>query len=317
IEELEKRGHSISITAREYAQTTGMLDELGMEYTLIGAHAGAKLSKKLFEVIKRSAKLVTYAKNRKFDLALTFNSASLAIAAKMLRIRSIVFMDYEFQPLNHLTFRLCNRVVTPVCFPDAALLRFNALGKTVKYEGLKEEVYLVEHRSCNNPLEQLNISKDKVIVIVRPPATMALYHRFKNDLFYETVHHILQNRDVAMIAFPRSVEQRKIFESFGDPKLTIPQKAVDGRDMLHYADMVLSAGGTMNREAGVLGVPAYTVFKGKIGAADKSLIALGRIVPIRSKDDFKKIVIQKAKQKISLVNPNVRKALINIILEGR
>jgi predicted glycosyltransferase len=206
-------------------------------------------------------------------------------------------------------------VVTPLCFPNIALAKFHALGKTVKYDGLKEEVYLAEYRPCNNPIEQLNISKDKIIVVVRPPATMALYHRFPNDLFYEAVQHILHDRDVAMVAFPRSKEQRKILESFSDTKLKIPEKAVDGRDMLHHADMVLSAGGTMNREAAVLGVPAYTVFKGRIGAADRSLIAMGRIVPIRSKDDFKRIVIQKAKQKRPLVNPNVRKTLINIILQ--
>lgn len=286
-----------------------------MPYTLIGAHAGAKLSRKLLEVIKRSTKLIRYAKNKKFDLALTFNSASLVTAATFLRIRSMVFMDYEFQPLNHLTFRLCDKVVTPLCFPDRALIKFNALEKVIRYEGLKEEVYLADYTCCNNPLEQLNVNNEKVIVVVRPPATMALYHRFANDLFYETVQYILNNDNTEMIAFPRSEEQRKIFQSFGDSKLIIPPKAVDGRDILHHADLVLSAGGTMNREAGVLGVPAYTVFKGKIGAADKSLIAMGRIVPIRSRGDFDKISIQKAKQKISLANSNVRTTLINIILQ--
>ena len=315
IEELTKLGHTVDITAREYAQTVGMLDELNMEYTLIGTHAGAKLSKKMFEVIKRSTKLVTYSKNKKFDLALTFNSASLVIAAAVQRIRSIVFMDYEFQPLNHLTFRLSDRVVTPLCFPDEALRKFNAVGKTLKYDGLKEEVYLNERCSGRNPLKYLGLQDDKVIIIVRPPATMALYHRFTNDLFYDAVQYLLEDEKTIMIAFPRSKDQQEIFKSLSKLNLVVPEKPCDGRDLLHYADMVLSAGGTMNREAGVLGVPAYTIFKGKIGAADRSLIDMGRIIPIKSKEDFGKIVIKKAKRQTPLVNPDVRKRLVNIILQ--
>jgi predicted glycosyltransferase len=313
IEDLKKQGHSIDITAREYAQTTGMLDELSMTYTLIGAHAGAKLWKKLIDVVKRSSKLIHYAQGKKYDLALTFNSASLAVAARVQRIRSMVFMDYEFQPLNHLTFRLCNKVVTPLCFPDSALKKFNALQKTVKYNGLKEEVYLYAHRFDRDIKKKLGIDDDSIVTVVRPPATMALYHRFANDLFYEAVQYILQYDNIKMVALPRSAQQQAIFESFADPRIIIPDKAVDGRDLLHFSDIVLSAGGTMNREAGILGIPAYTVFKGKIGAADKYLIDRGRIITIKNSDDFRKIIIQKAMRKKPLTGSNIRKELVDII----
>lgn len=314
IEELTKRGHSVSITAREYAQTTGLLDEFKMPYTLIGAHAGAKLSKKLIGVLRRSSQLVSYSKNRRFDLALTFNSASLVVAAAIQRIASMVFMDYEYQPLNHLTFRLTDKVVIPQCFPDEALTKFNAVEKAVKYEGLKEQVYLSDFRTYENPLQELNIDSSKVVVIARPPATMALYHRFENDLFYDVIEHLLKDKKITMIAFPRSKEQKMFLESFGYTSLFIPPKPVDNRSLLHHTDLVISAGGTMNREAGVMGVPAYTVFKGMIGAADRYLIDLGRIIPINSKEDISKIAVRKIEHNNSLVNTNVKRTLINIIL---
>jgi len=316
VEELNRRGHSASITAREYAQTTGLLDRFRIQYTLIGAHAGAKITKKIIDVFKRGAQLRTYAKDKSFDLAITFNSPSLALAAKMLRIPSIIFMDYEYQPLNHLTFRLCDKVVTPTFFPDKALSRFGALNKTIKFDGLKEQVYLSDFRPEQGFLHSLDIDENKIIVTTRPPATMALYHRFEHDFFYEVVKHLLRNKDVIVIAVPRSEEQRETLQSLELPNLIIPEKALDGRNLLFYSDIVVSAGGTMNREAAVLGTPAYTVFKGRIGAVDQYLIDQGRITPIHSYDGVAKVRIEKKDRRSVLADKTLTSHITDLILHS-
>ncbi len=313
IEELNSRGNLVSITAREYAQTTGLLDEFSMPYTLIGAHAGAKITKKIIDVFKRGTQLKTYAKNREFDLALTFNSPSLALAAKILRIPSMVFMDYEYQPLNHLTFRLCDKVVTPAVFPDDALSKYGASHKVIKYDGLKEQVYLSDFEPQHNVLDHLDIDSEKIIVIARPPATMALYHQFENAFFYEIVKYLIKKKDVVVIALPRSGAQRETLKSLESSRLVIPEKAVDGRSLVYYSDIVLSAGGTMNREAAVLGVPAYTAFIGKIGAVDKYLINLGRIKLIKNFEDIEKIPLRKKEKKNVLKDHSITQQILKYI----
>ncbi len=316
IEELNSRGHSVSITAREYAQTTGLLDKFQLPYTLIGAHAGTKITRKVIDVYKRGTKLRAYAKDKDFAMALTFNSPSLALAAKILRIPSMVFMDYEHQPLNHLTFRLCDKVVTPACFPDEFLIKYGAIHKTFKFDGLKEQLYLSDFQPDQDFLNSLNIDKNKIIVVARPPATMALYHRFENDLFYDVIKYILKNKEVIMIVMPRSENQRFSLMSINESNLIIPEEVLDGRDLMCCSDIVISAGGTMNREAAILGIPAYTVFKGNMGAVDKYLIDLGRIVPIENLNDVKKIYIQKNLKKDTLINTNLTTNLVDLILNS-
>lgn len=314
IGELRKRGHSIRITARRYAQTTGLLKEFQIPFTLIGAHAGPRISSKVADIFMRSAKLYTYAKSKKIDLALAFNSPSLALAAKVLRIPSIGFMDYEYQPLNHFTFRLYEKIITPTIFPDDCLKRYGALHKVIKISGLKEQVYLSDFRPTPIFLDLLGVNKNKIIVTARPPATMALYHRFENHFFYEIISYLLKNKDVVVVVIPRSLKQKEFLLDFKRSNLIILERTVDGRNLLYYSDLVIGAGGTMNREAAVLGTPAYTIFKGKMGAVDKYLIKLGRIVDLTKNFDLRLIKLEKKKKVKPLVNKRLLPEIVNKIL---
>lgn len=314
MEELIAQGHDVQVTAREFAQTTSLLEKFSIPFTLIGAHAGARLARKIADVFSRATQLHTFAKKSHFDKALTFNSPSMVVAARLLKIPTVVFMDYEYQPLNHLTFRFASTVVTPTYFPAKSLARFGAFNKTVTYDGLKEQVYLSYFQPDHDFLQYLELSAEKIIATVRPPATMALYHRFENDFFYDVVRSLLKHEDVSVIAIPRVLEQRKIFESFGSDRLIIPDSALDGRDLVYHSDLVISAGGTMTREAAVMGTPAYTLFRGRIGAVDNYLIELGRIVPILCKEDVEKIKIAKLEKKEVLSNASINARILHFIL---
>ena len=316
MEKLIAQGHDVQVTAREFAQTTSLLDKYKIPFTLIGAHAGPNLTRKIADVFSRAIQLHMFARKYHFDKALTFNSPSMVVAARLLNIPSTVFMDYEYQPLNHLTFRFAHTVVTPVHFPRKSIARFGAMKKTVTYNGLKEQVYLSSYQPNQNFLPSIGIEPKNIIVTVRPPATMALYHRFENTFFYDVVRLLLEHENVFVIAIPRVLEQRQILKSFKSERLMIPDSALDGRDLVYYSDLVISAGGTMTREAAVMGTPAYTVFRGRIGAVDRYLIGLGRIVPIMCKDDVENIRVAKTDKKEVLSNTSVNVTILHYILQA-
>ncbi len=315
IEELKKWGHLVHITAGEHTRATRLLKEFQIPHTLIGVQAGAKISRRVTDIFKRGSLLRTYAKDKKVDLALLFNSPSLALAAKVLDIPSIVFMDYEYEPLNHLMLRLCDKVVVPTFFPDGFLMKFGAIQKTIKYDGLKEQVYLSDFQPEQDFLHSLNIDEHKIIITAKPPFT-ALYQRFANGFFYKIVNHLLKNKNAVVVAIPHSEEQRRILASLNASNLIMTEKPLDSRNLLYNSDIVLTDGGTMNHEAAVLGVPAYAIFMDKIGAVDRHLINLGRIIPIESFNDVKKIQLAKTLDKDVLVNTKLTTELVHYILDN-
>src|ERR1041384_3358772 len=179
------QGHEIETTARELAETIPLARAAGFTPEVVGAHAGRDVSKKAGSLISRAWALATWARKRKFDLAISHNSYSQILAARGLGLKTITLMDYEHQPANHLAFRFASRIIVPQAFPDAALSRFGAAAAKIrKYDGLKEDVYLADFEpdpKFFSQLERLGIDRDDALVTLRPPASEALYHRFENE----------------------------------------------------------------------------------------------------------------------------------------
>jgi predicted glycosyltransferase len=190
-------------------------------------------------------------------------------------------MDYEHQPANHVSFRVAQRVIVPLFFPNAALRRFGARSeKVVKYEGFKEELYLAGLRPNRQVLADLELDHALVIAVFRPPPDGALYHRMLNRRFDEVLHVALTRENVQVVLLPRTAEQRQRYAGLSRVA-RIPKGAIDGSSLLALADLVVGAGGTMNRESAILGTPTYTVFAGKLAAADAQLIKSGRLNDLR------------------------------------
>src|SRR6202171_2070791 len=187
IPEFVARGHQVEITARDFAQTVELATNAGMTPHVIGGHGGGSITGKAGNLVGRAAALRKWARDRGFDLAISHTSYAQIAAAAALGIKSVTLMDYEHQPANHLAFRLASRVIVPRAFPEEALRRYGASrGKVKRYEGTKEDVYLADFTPSANfteKLRELGVRADDVLVVVRPPATEALYHRFENELF--------------------------------------------------------------------------------------------------------------------------------------
>src|SRR4051812_20572716 len=278
---LRADGHEVEITARDYAQTLQLLELHGLEATVLGRHGGRSRVGKARQLASRLHELRAWAKPRRFDLALAHGSHELTLSARRLGIPSATTHDYEFATLQHtLGFRAATRVVVPEAIPAERLERFGVgPGKLFRYPGLKEEYYLADFEPDPGVLDELGVDRARVLVVLRPPPDVSLYHRHSNPLFPQTLAELGTHDDVQAVVLPRTEEQRTYVRGLALPSVIVPDRAVDAQSLIALADVVVSAGGTMNREAAALGVPVYTTYGGRLGGVDEELIREGPLVP--------------------------------------
>jgi hypothetical protein len=281
IELLRADGHEVQVTARDFAQTLALCDRFKIEHTAIGRHRGAGLAGKARGLADRSTALTRWARRRDFDLALGHGSNDVTVAAALLRIPCATTFDYEWATVQHtVNCRLAQTVVVPDTIGAERLYRYGARGKIAAYPGLKEEYYLADFERDPAILSELSLDPAEPIVVVRTPPAVSLYHRFENDLFAAVLERL---RGTQAVVLPRTDEQRS--ELARDGGFIVPDHAIDAQSLIAYADLMVSAGGTMNREAVALGTPVFTVFEGRLGAVDERLIADGRLRRLTSADE--------------------------------
>ncbi|MFN8174817.1 MAG: DUF354 domain-containing protein [Solirubrobacteraceae bacterium] len=273
IECLRADGHEVEVTARDFAQTLELCERAGLSVTAIGRHGGRGVAAKAAGLARRSGALTRWARGRRFDVAIGHGSNDVTVAAALLRVPSATSFDYEFATVQHtINCRLARAVVVPDAIPPERLYRFGARGKLHRYPGLKEEYELADFEPDPGVPGELGLDASEPIAVVRTPADVSLYHRFSNDLFGEVLERLRGSQTVVL---PRTPEQRADLERAGG--WVVPEQAIDAQSLLAAADLVISAGGTMNREAVALGAPVWTVFAGRTGAVDERLIAEGRL----------------------------------------
>jgi predicted glycosyltransferase len=279
---LRDRGDEVEITARDYAQTLQLLELHGLEATVVGRHGGRSRAGKARSLASRLRALRRWARPRGFDLALAHGSHELTLSARRLGIPSATTHDYEFATLQHqLGLRAATKVVFPDSVPEERLARFGVKPpKLLRYPGLKEEYYLSDFEPDPDVLERLQIGTERVLVVLRPPPDVSLYHRHSNPLFPQTLDYLGSLEAVQAVVLPRTEEQRSFVRRLSLPSVVVPDRAVDAQSLIALSDIVVSAGGTMNREAAALGVPVYTTYGGRLGGVDEELIRQGRLKPL-------------------------------------
>ena len=277
---LESRGHTVDVTTRNYAQTVELLRLHDIPHEVVGPpHGGAGAWGKARAMATRLPALRRWAKRRSFDVAFSHASHELPLTARSLGIPAAYAFDYEFARVQHgLGCRAARRVVVPEAIPQERLDRLGAsAGKVRRYPGLKEDYYLASFEPDSSVLDGLALDRGRVIVVMRPPPDVSLYHRHGNPLFMDVLRRLGSDPDVHVVVLPRTAEQRATVWALDLPSLVQPEQAVDAQSLVALADLVVSAGGTMNREAVALGVPVYTTFAGRVGAVDESLIRRTRL----------------------------------------
>lgn len=288
---LRADGHEVRVTARDFAQTLELCDRLGVEHTAIGRHRGERPAAKAVGLASRSTALARWALAERrragapFDVALGHGSNDVTVAAALLRIPCSTMFDYEWATVQHnINCRLAAAVVVPDAIPPERLRRYGAEHKLRRYEGLKEEYYLAAFEPDAAVLDELGLDRARPVVVVRTPPEVALYH-VASDLFGQVLTRLSRaaiEDGVQPVVLPRVASQRGQIAALGG--LIVPEHAIDAQSLIALSDLVISAGGTMNREAVALGTPVCTTFAGRLGAVDERLIAEGRMTMLRDAD---------------------------------
>ncbi|OLB24540.1 MAG: hypothetical protein AUH17_03905 [Actinobacteria bacterium 13_2_20CM_68_14] len=292
VELLEAGGHEVTLTARPLSHTTELLDDWGHPYTAIGHHGGAGRVGKALAAGSRTAQAFAFARGKRFDYGLAHGSTDLPPVGRLLRIPNTTMFDYEWARLQHeLNCRLATRVLVPDAIPAERLEPYGARPpKLVQYPGLKEEYYLGDFEPDESVLGELGLDRERVVSVVRTAPSYALYlGGSENELLPRVLRRLL-DEEAQVVVLARTDDQRRALREL-DGSLIVPEHAVDGRSLAAFADLVVSAGGTMIREAAVLGTPVWSIFEGRLGAVDELLIAEGRVHFLRDPAD---LVIEKA-----------------------
>jgi uncharacterized protein len=276
---LRERGDEVEVTSRDYGQTLQLLELHGLEAEVIGRHGGRSRVGKARQLATRLPALRRWARGRGFDVALAHGSHELTLAARSLGIPSSTTFDYEFARIqHHLGLRAATKVVVPDAIPPERLEPYGVEPpKLLRYPGLKEEYYLADFEPDESVLEPWAIDRDRVLVVLRPPPDVSLYHRHENPLFPRTLDRLGRDESVHAFVLPRTDDQRDYVRSLALPSVIVPERAVDAQSLVALSDLVVSAGGTMNREAVALGVPVHSTFGGRLGGVDERLVQQGRL----------------------------------------
>jgi len=318
VRRFRERGHDVWITARDYGQTAAVAEGSGLEFELVGRHGGASLTGKAGAIVARATALARAAAGRTLDLAVSFNSYAQALTARRVGVPFVTLTDYEYQPANHLAFRLARRIIVPEAFDRSMLRRYGARQRRVVFfHGLKEDVTLADFEpdpQFPNQLVRLGVDPSRVVVTMRPPATSSTYHRFANEFFYDAVRAFAVRPGVDVLVFPRYPDQAARLEALALDRVVVARQAVDGLNLAYWSDAVVSAGGSMCREGAALGTPAYSVFAGRMAGVDRQLIDEARLVHLQSTDDLAAVVLRKRQTRTTRIDSRVIDEVLAAIL---
>ncbi len=284
IDELRARGVDTILTARNIYQVCELLEFFHLPCKVIGRHYGKNKFLKVAGNCLRTLQLAPTAAGERPDLAVSHGSRAQLLISKAMRIPTMMLHDYEHSTKTG--FIESDWILMPDVIPNRAMSHHT--DRVLRYPGLKEDVYVPRFQPDPSLLTQLGIAPDEIVVAVRPPATEAHYHNPESEvLFSETMRFLGSVPKVRAVTLPRNDRQKKQLQEqwhdfIADRRMIIPSSPVDGLNLIWFSELVVSGGGTMNREAAALGVPVYSIFRGKIGAVDHYLAEHGRMTLIES-----------------------------------
>ena len=318
IRELKKKGYTVVTTARDAFQVCELATLYGLPYKKIGKHYGKNPLFKVLGLCWRSLQLLPFIIREKPALGLSHGSRSQILLCNLFRIPTVMIMDYEHAQTPLLLQPRWE--IIPEALANESV-QCKAKERILCYEGIKEDVYAPEFKSDPSIMTQLNLNGDNIVVTVRPPANEAHYHNPESDeLFIAFMKRVCSTLGITAILLPRNKLQEAQIRNkwpqwFKDAKVIIPQQAVNGLNLLWHSDLVVSGGGTMNREAAALGIPVYSIFRGKSGAVDRQLQQEGRLVLIENIDEVNNKILLQHRHKMDIPTGLKRGKTLNSLIE--
>jgi len=291
--ELVRRGHEVLFTARDRTSTCSLLDLYGLPYRPIGAEYGKGLIRKAAGTLRRAAALALAMRNWHADVSFGHGSRSLPVASRLLRIPSVTMYDYEWVDPRLFAWG-CRAILLPSVI-DAGRCREAGIPekKVVRYPGYKEQLYLGDAALDPDPVvAALGLRDDAIHILLRPPASNAHYHNPEAEILLRDILDRLSGHPgVQVVYLARSDDQMSYLTGRDGLEVIRPARVFDGPSMIAAMDLVIGGGGTMTREAALLGVPAYSFFRGRQGKVDQALVEQGRLIMLASRADVERELV--------------------------
>jgi hypothetical protein len=295
IAELRRRRFEVLLTARDCFQVCGLARAAGLPYLKVGRHFGKHKLLKASGIALRALQLAPLVLRERPCVAVSHGSRAQRLAATLCGVPFVLLTDYEHARWLP-WFRPAKVLVPEVIGAESLHVDPRVV---VRYPGIKEDVYVPDFAPRPGILEELGLGREWVIVTVRPPSEEAHYRSPESErLFAAVMDHLGGRPEVRLVVLPRTPRQgARLRETWGrlcrEGRLVIPAAVVDGLNLIWHSDLVVSGGGTMNREGAALGVPVYSVFRGKTGAVDRYLARTGRLVLLEGPRDLARIRVEK------------------------
>jgi uncharacterized protein len=298
IRRLEEDGYEVEITARRFGQVEELARAYDLHFVVIGEHRTPRFfMTRAAATVLRAARLVRYGRRVRPAIAVNHGSRAQVLAAWLLGIPVMAIYDYEFVDTKVFS-RMATKLLVPETIPSATLERRRVdLSKVIRYPGFKENVYLSGWNNSPGVMDELELDPRRLIITVRPPATWAHYSSPVSEvLFQALVERLRGDQDAQVIVLPRTQKQgEELKRRYGmkTAPFRVADRAVDALSLMANSDAVLSGGGTMAREAAILGTPAYSIFAGKPGAVDAALEREGRLTILRKIEEVRNLRFEK------------------------
>ncbi|MEO5930589.1 MAG: DUF354 domain-containing protein [Candidatus Kapaibacterium sp.] len=294
IRQLRREGWDIRITARDFAQTLDLVDQLKIDAVAVGAHAGRSKLKKLANLPVRAFQLMRAVRDFRPQIALSHGSRTQALASRLLGIPQIVMFDYEWTEMSILK-RFATHLVCPAALtPERLTASGIGVEKVSWYHGFKEEMYLPEFVPDPGFRASIGVGEERRLITIRPPGLIGNYHDPRSEEICRTIlARAATDPANYLVILPKTRLERQLVDSAlpANPAagVLIPERALPGLQLLHYSNLAISGGGTMNRESALLGVPTYSIFTGHRAAIDEELARRGLLRFIGAPEEIDQI----------------------------
>lgn len=273
IRDLESEGHHIIITARPLANTVDLLNQRGLQHTVVGEHYGKSLFKKIFGYPIRVMQLRKFLQKHRPDLAVAQSSFHSPVVAKLLNIPSIYTNDNEHALGNLPCFIFATRILIPENLSLKKIAKNGVSPKKItQYPGVKEGVYLWSKGEQIQDDRKHNISANKKIYI-RPEPQTAQYYNGKQNFLDDTILELQDKYKI--IVLPRDANQAKHYKQPKFSSVTVPDKPLSFTSIATDCTLFIGAGGSMTREFAILGIPTISVYQDELLEVDSFLISKG------------------------------------------
>ena len=294
-----KAEHEVLLTCRPLANTIELLKIKGFTYHIVGKHYGASKAKKAFGFLIRVFQLFLFLRKKKVEVAISHSSFYSPIVARMLGARSIYLNDNEHAAGNRISFLFADKVVIPECISSRKIQgQWCIKGKIIRYPGVKEGIYLWNYKSQFSESSYHSRGMKKTIFI-RPEPRTAQYYKGGKNFIDDLLVDLKDDFEVTLL--PRGEDKRIHYTQGKFQGIVVPQESMTLAQIMDSCDLFIGAGGTMTREAAVLGIPTISIYQDELLEVDKYLIEMGRMI---YKPDIDKDFVVRFIKTSQRVSPN-------------